>query len=554
MNILIIGGVAGGATAAGRIRRNDEKANIIMVERGPYISFANCGLPYHISGTIAERGKLFVTTEDAFEKRYAIDVRSSTEAIAIDRVKKTVRLHDLSSGKEYDESYDRLLLSPGAEPVRPKLPGIDSKRVFVLRNIPDLDRIMAFLKTEQPRRVVVVGGGFIGMEVAENLQERGLSVTLVEGLNQVLAPLDFEMASIVHEHLREKNVTLNLEDKIERFEDKADYTDVHLASGKSLEAEMILLAIGVRPETALARACGLDIGTTGGIKVNEYLQTSDPSIYAVGDAIEVTHAVSKQPVLIPLAGPANRQARIAADNIVFGNSRAYRGTQGTAILKVFDLAVAMTGLNEKQLIASGTKYHATIIHSHSHAGYYPGSMPLSLKLLYAPDGKILGAQAIGAEGADKRIDVIATAIFGGMTVDDLSELELAYAPPYGLAKDPVNIAGNVASNVLSGKHKTINWQALQESAPGSIQLVDVRTSDEFKGGTLEGAQHIDINQLRKRLAELDPQKPTVLFCQIGLRGYLACRILDQNGFADVKNLTGGYKTCVCAANKQSTVN
>ncbi|MFA5041190.1 MAG: FAD-dependent oxidoreductase [Bdellovibrionales bacterium] len=453
MKILIVGGVAGGATAAGRIRRNDEKATIMMVERGPVISFANCGLPYHISGVIAEREKLLVTTEDAFEKRYAIDVRCLTEATAIDRAKKTVHLRDLSSGKEYDESYDRLLLSPGAEPVRPKLPGIDSKRVFVFRNIQDLDRVMAYLKAEQPRRAVVVGGGFIGIEVAENLQERGLSVTLAEGLNQVLAPLDEEMASIVHEHLREKNVTLNLADKIESFEDKAGHTDVHLASGKSLEAEIIILAIGVRPETTLARASGLDIGTTGGIKVNEYMQTSDPAIYAVGDAIEVTHTISRQPVLIPLAGPAHRQALLAADNIVFGNSHAYRGTQGTAILKVFDLAVAMTGLNEKQLRALGVKYHATVVHSHSHAGYYPQSKPLSLKLLYAPDGKILGAQAIGAEGADKRIDVIATAIYGGMTVNDLNALELAYAPPYGLAKDPVNIAGAIAGSAINGAQK-----------------------------------------------------------------------------------------------------
>ncbi len=450
MNILIIGGVAGGATAASRIRRNNETANIIMVERGPYISFANCGLPYHISGVIAEREKLLVTSKEAFESKYAIDVRIGTEAIAIDRVAKTVRLRDLSARRDYDEVYDRLLLSPGAEPLRPKLPGIDSKRAFVLRNIPDLDRIMAYLETEKPKKAVVIGGGFIGIEVAENLHDRGLSTTVVEGMDQVLAPLDPEMASIVHGHLREKDITLHLGDKLTRLSDKDDCTVVSLASGKELEAEIIILAIGVRPDTSLARAAGLEIGSTGGIKVNKYLQTSDPSIYAVGDAIEVIHTISGQGVLIPLAGPAHRQARIAAENIVFGNSRVYRGTLGTAILKVFDLAVATTGLNEKQLRASGTDFRTTLIHSNSHAGYYPGAKKLSLKLLFALDGKILGAQAIGADGADKRIDVIATAIHGGMTVDDLSELELAYAPPYGLARDPVNIAGYAARNILNG--------------------------------------------------------------------------------------------------------
>lgn len=551
MKIVIIGGVAGGATAAARIRRNDESANIVMVERGPYISFANCGLPYHLSGAIAEREQLLVTSKTAFEERYAVDVRTRTEAIAIDRTAKTVRLRNLTTAEEYDEPYDRLLLSPGAEPLRPRLPGIESKRVFGLRNIPDLDRIMGHLKAEQPRRAVVIGGGFIGIEVAENFHERGLFTTLVEGADQILAPLDYEMAAIVHAHMRDKHVELYLSDKIERFEDKDDHTVVYLSSGKRLQADIVVLAIGVRPETTLARAAGLELGNTGGIKVNEFLQTSDESIYAVGDAIEVTQKLNGRQALIPLAGPANRQGRMVADNLVFGNNKAYRGTLGTAILKAFDLAAASTGLNEKSLIAAGIDYRATITHSGSHASYYPGAKQISLKLLYAPDGKILGAQAVGADGADKRIDVIATAIHAGMSVDDLSDLELAYAPPYGSAKDPVNIAGYVAGNVLNGSHEVIDWRGLQTLDPESIQLIDVRTAAEFELGSIRGARHIDVNHLRDRLAELDPAKPTVVFCQIGLRGYLAYRILKQAGFTEAKNLSGGYKTYAWAIEKQS---
>ena len=551
MKYVIIGGVAGGATAAARIRRNDESAQIVMVERGPYISFANCGLPYHLSGAIAEREQLLVTSEEAFEARYRVDVRSRTEAIAIDRAAKTVRLRNLATGEEYEEAYDRLLLSPGAEPVRPKLPGIESKRVFGLRNIPDLDRIMEHLKTEQPRRAVVIGGGFIGIEVAENFHERGLFTTLVEGADQILAPLDYEMAAIVHAHMRDKNVELYLADKIERFEDKTDHTVVYLQSGKRLQADVVVLAIGVRPETTLARAAGLAIGATRGIKVNEYLQTSDDAIYAVGDAIEVTQTLNGRAALIPLAGPANRQGRMAADNMVHGNQRAYRGTLGTAILKAFDLAAASTGVNEKQLIAAGADYRTSITHGGSHASYYPGAKQISLKLLYAPDGKILGAQAVGADGADKRIDVIATAIHAGMTVEDLTELELAYAPPFGSAKDPVNIAGYVAANVLNGSHELLDWRALQALDTTTMQLIDVRTAEEFELGTIGGARHIDVNTLREHLADLDPARPTVVFCQIGLRGYLAYRILKQAGFADVRNLSGGYKTYAWAIDKQS---
>lgn len=551
MKTLIIGGVAGGATAAARLRRIDESAEIVMIERGPYISFANCGLPYHISGAIAEREQLLVTTAEMFRERYRVDVRARTEAIAIDRAAKTVRLRNLESGEEVDESYDRLLLSPGAEPFRPKLPGIDSPRVFTLRNIPDLDRIMAHLKDANPRRAVVIGGGYIGVEVAENLHERGLFTTLVEGAEQIIAPLDEDMAAIVHSHLRDKYLELYLGDKIERFEDKADHTVCYLSSGKRLQADIIVLAIGVRPETTLARGAGLELGASGGIKVNEYLQTSDPAIYAVGDAIEVTQTISGQTALIPLAGPANRQGRMVADNMAFGNRAVYKGSLGTAILKAFDLAAASTGLNEKQLAAAGITHRAVIIHPGSHASYYPGATPVSLKLIFSPEThKILGAQAVGANGADKRIDLIATAIHAGMTVEDLTDLELCYAPPFGSAKDPVNVAGYLAVNVLNGSHEIISWRELRALDPATIQLIDVRTAQEFELGAIRGARNIDVNALRERLGELDPVKPVIIYCQVGLRGYLAYRILKQHGFTNVRNLNGGYKTWAWAVDKQ----
>lgn len=554
MKIIIVGGVAGGATAAARIRRNDETAEILMIERGQYISFANCGLPYHISGMIEEREQLLVTSEPAFTERYRVDVRSRTEAIAIDRKNKVVRLRNVASGDEYDEAYDKLLLSPGAEPVRPKLPGIDSPRVFGLRNISDMDRIMAHLARHNPRRAVVIGGGFIGIEVAENLHEKAVFTTIVEGCDQILTPLDYEMAAIVHSHMRDKNIELYLEDKVEQFEDKDDHTVVYLSSGRRLQADLVVLAIGVHPETTLARAADIALGATGGIRVNSHLQTSDPDIYAVGDAIEVTQTISGQQVLIPLAGPANRQGRMAADNMVFGNSKTYRGTQGTSILKAFDLAAATTGLNEKQLVAAGIEFLSCITHSGSHASYYPGAKQISLKLLFTDKGEILGAQAVGADGADKRIDVIATAIHGKLNVEDLTELELAYAPPYGSAKDPVNIAGYVATNVLNKSHALIEWKELRaalEAKESDMQLIDVRTADEFGFGSIPTARNIDVNQLREHLDELDANKPITLFCQIGLRGYLAYRILTQHGFTRVRNLSGGYKSYAWAVDKQA---
>jgi tRNA 2-thiouridine synthesizing protein A len=558
MKIVIVGGVAGGATAAARLRRVSETAEIVLVERGPYISFANCGLPYHISGAIAEREQLLVTSESLFEARYRVDVRSHTEALSIDRVAKTVRLRDLETGAETDERYDRLLLSPGAEVVRPRrISGIESKRVFTLHNIPDLDRIMAALAETRPRRAVVIGGGYIGLEVAENFHERGLFTTVIEGASQILAPIDEEMAAIVHAHMRDKAIELYLDDKIEHFEDRPDHVVVFLASGKRIQADIVVMSIGVRPEVKLAREAGLDLGATGGIKVDEYLATSDPDIFAVGDAIEVTHFVSGKSALIPLAGPANRQARIVADNMLASDPAArkrYGGTMGTAILKAFDLAAACTGLNETQAKALGIPHRAIVIHAGSHASYYPGSRQLSLKLVFGLDGRILGAQAIGADGVDKRIDVIATAIKAGLSVHDLTNLELAYAPPFGSAKDPVNVAGYVASNVLAGFHEIIDWRELRDilkSAPASIQLVDVRTPEEFSIQTLPGARNLELDHLRDRLGELDRERPVVIFCQVGLRGYLAYRILKQAGFADVRNLTGGFKTYAWATEKQS---
>jgi tRNA 2-thiouridine synthesizing protein A len=546
MKYLIIGGVAGGATTAARLRRNDEQAEIVMVERGPYISFANCGLPYHLSGEIKSREQLLVTSAEAFGKRYALRILTQTEAIFIDRQARQVRLKNLRDHSETVESYDKLLLAPGAEPIRPNIPGIASPRVFSLRNIPDLDRIMASLNSAATRRAVVIGAGFIGVEVAESLRQRGLQVALLEGASQVLAPFDPEMAAMLQATLEDNQIDLHLADSVVEIENSKDCAVIHLHSGKRIDADLILLAIGVRPETALAREAGLETGCTGGIKVDERLQTSDANIFAVGDAIEVSHFVTGHPCLIPLAGPANRQARHAADTMSGAHCRTYPGTQGTAIIKVFDHAAASTGLNEKQLRASGTEYLTTITHSSSHASYYPGAMPVCIKLLYKPDGEILGAQVVGKDGVDKRIDVIATVLRNQGKVRDLAKLELAYAPPFGSAKDPVNTAGYVASNVLEGAFAPITWDRIAGLPLDTVQLLDVRTAAEIHNGAIPGAMHIELDTLRTRLGELDPARPVVVYCQVGLRGYLASRILSQNGYHDVRNLTGGYATWLAA--------
>lgn len=542
MNYLIIGGVAGGATVAARLRRMDEKANIILFERGKYVSYANCGLPYYIGDTINNREKLFVQTAKGFTDRFRIDIRTEQEVTAIRPDKKEVEIKNLSTGETYTETYDKLVLSPGAEPLRPSIEGIGSKKIFTLRNVPDTDTIKNYVNTENPKRAIVVGGGFIGLEMAENLHDLGIQVDVVEMANQVMAPLDFSMAAIVHRQLTDKGVGLHLEDGVSRFEEKDGGVTVHLRSGKQIATDMVLLSIGVRPETKLAKDAGLAIGERGGITVNDYMQTSDANIYALGDAVEVRHLVTGQPALIPLAGPANKQGRIVADNIVFGNKEKYPGSIGTSIAKVFDLTVAAAGANAKLLQRNNIPYISSYTHGASHAGYYPGAVPLSIKILFAPEnGKLLGAQIVGFNGVDKRIEMLAQVIQRGGTVHDLAELEHAYAPPYSSAKDPVNMAGFVAENILNKKSRIIQWRELAELPADTIRI-DVRTHDEYKLGTIPGFINIPVDELREHLDELPKEKPIVVTCAVGLRGYLAHRILVQNGFKHVRNLSGGYKT------------
>ena len=542
MNYLIIGGVAGGATVAARLRRMDEKANIILFERGKYVSYANCGLPYYIGDTINNREKLFVQTAKGFTDRFRIDIRTEQKVTAIRPDKKEVEIKNLSTGETYTETYDKLVLSPGAEPLRPGIEGIGSKKIFTLRNVPDTDTIKNYVNTENPKRAIVVGGGFIGLEMAENLHDLGIQVDVVEMANQVMAPLDFSMAAIVHRQLTDKGVGLHLEDGVSRFEEKDGGVTVHLRSGKQIATDMVLLSIGVRPETKLAKDAGLAIGERGGITVNDYMQTSDADIYALGDAVEVRHLVTGQPALIPLAGPANKQGRIVADNIVFGNKEKYPGSIGTSIAKVFDLTVAAAGANAKLLQRNNIPYISSYTHGASHAGYYPGAVPLSIKILFAPEnGKLLGAQIVGFNGVDKRIEMLAQVIQRGGTVHDLTELEHAYAPPYSSAKDPVNMAGFVAENILNKKSRIIQWRELAELPADTIRI-DVRTHDEYKLGTIPGFINIPVDELREHLDELPKEKPIVVTCAVGLRGYLAYRILVQNGFKHVRNLSGGYKT------------
>lgn len=550
MKIVIIGGVAGGATAAARLRRIDENAKIVMVERGEYISFANCGLPYHISGVIKDRNSLMVQTPQGFKSRFNVDVRNKTEAVKINREEQKVILKDLITGREYEESYDYVILSPGAEPIRPNLNGADSDRIFTLRNIPDLDRIISGIKKYSPKRAVVIGGGFIGIEVAENLLEKNIKVTLIEAADQILAPLDYEMAAIIHSHIKDKNIELYLKDGVDSFEEKEGYILTNLKSGKRIKSDIVVMAIGVKPEIKLAQDAGLEIGERRGIKVDEYLTTNDKKIFAIGDAIEVTHYVGGNKVLIPLAWPANRQGRVVADNILKGNITKYDGTLGTAILKAFDMTAASTGLNEKQLKMNGmTDYIVSITHGSSHASYYPGAVPLTIKLVFDRDGTILGAQAVGIEGVDKRIDVIAVAIKAKMKVWQLQELELAYAPPFGSAKDPVNIAGYAAENILKGDMEVVYWNDIEKLDMNKTILVDTRTKGENELGTIKNSINLPLDSIRENLDKLDKSKEIVLFCQVGLRGYLAYRILKQNGFR-VKNLSGGYKTYSYAVDKQ----
>lgn len=542
MKYVIVGGVAGGATVAARLRRMDEKAEIILVERGQYVSYANCGLPYYIGGAIADRNKLFVQTAKGFTDRFRIDIRTGQEATAIRLEEKKIEIKELGSGRVYTETYDKLVLSPGAEPLRPGIEGIGSRRIMTLRNVPDTDAIHEWIQKEQPRHAVVVGGGFIGLEMAENLSRRGIGVAVVEMADQVMAPLDYAMAAIVHQHLKAKGVDLRLSDGVARFEEKPEGLRVHLKSGRTLDTDLVILSIGVRPETRLAKEAGLAIGPTGGIAVNEYMQTSDASVYALGDAVEVRHRVTGRPALIPLAGPANKQGRIVADNIVLGNRRAYQGTLGTSIAQVFDLTVAATGANAKLLRWEGIPYVSSYTHGASHAGYYPGAVPLSIKILFSPaDGRLLGAQVVGFGGVDKRIEMLSGVIQREGTVYDLAELEQAYAPPFASAKDPVNMAGFVAENILEKRVRTIHWREVAELPEETVKL-DVRTREEYALGSMPGFVNIPVDELRERLGELPADRPVVVSCAVGLRGYLASRILTQNGFGDVRNLSGGYKT------------
>ena len=542
MNYLIIGGVAGGATVAARLRRMDEKANIILFERGKYVSYANCGLPYYIGDTINNREKLFVQTAKGFTDRFRIDIRTEQEVTAIRPDKKEVEIKNLSTGETYTETYDKLVLSPGAEPLRPGIEGIGSKKIFTLRNVPDTDTIKNYVNTENPKRAIVVGGGFIGLEMAENLHDLGIQVDVVEMANQVMAPLDFSMAAIVHRQLTDKGVGLHLEDGVSRFEEKDGGVTVHLRSGKQIATDMVLLSIGVRPETKLAKDAGLAIGERGGIAVNDYMQTSDADIYALGDAVEVRHLVTGQPALIPLAGPANKQGRIVADNIVFGNKNEISGINRNFHCESIRPDSCRSRCECKVIT---TEQYTLYLFLHTwglSCRILSGAVPLSIKILFAPEnGKLLGAQIVGFNGVDKRIEMLAQVIQRGGTVHDLAELEHAYAPPYSSAKDPVNMAGFVAENILNKKSRIIQWRELAELPADTIRI-DVRTHDEYKLGTIPGFINIPVDELREHLDELPKEKPIVVTCAVGLRGYLAYRILVQNGFKHVRNLSGGYKT------------
>lgn len=549
---IIVGGVAGGATAAARIRRLTEEAEIILFEKGEHISYANCGLPYYIGGVIADREKLFVQTPEAFGRRFNIDVRTQSEVVSIDTKTRTVTVKT-ADGKEYTEEYDKLLLSPGASPVRPPLPGIDAKGIFTLRNVADTDKIKSYTKQHNVRRAVIVGGGFIGLEMAENLKHLGAEVAVVEMAPQVMAPIDFSMAALVHEHLQQQGVKLYLEQAVESFSKDNGTLTVHFKSGISIATDMVLLSIGVRAETKLAQEAGIALGEMRGIAVNEYLQTSDNNVYAVGDAIEYPHPVTGKPWLNFLAGPANRQARIVADNMVGGNTVKYEGAIGTAIAKVFDMTVASTGFPAKRLKQMDIPYLSATIHPNSHAGYYPGALPMSIKITFSPNGgKLLGAQIVGYDGVDSRINQFALAIKQGLTVEQLTRIEHAYAPPFSSAKDPVALAGYVAGNILSGKMQPLYWREMQTADLSKVTLIDVRTKDEFELGSIPGAQNIPLDDMRERLQQIPADRPVWLFCGVGLRGYLASNILKGHGFKDVRNLIGGLKLYKAATAKIET--
>ncbi len=544
---LIVGGVAGGASAAARARRLSETAEILVFERGPYVSFANCGLPYHVGGEIPEREELLLQTPSSLRQRFNLDVRVETEVVAIDRASRRLRAREVRTGREYEEAYDALLLAPGATPIRPSIPGIERPGHFTVRDVPDADRIRSWIRERAARRAVVVGGGYIGLEMAEQLAHLGLEVTLVEAQAQVMSPLDPEMAAWLHRELRRHRIALHLHDGVAGFEapgsDEGEVAAsvVVLKSGQRLPADIVLLGLGVKPESRLAREAGLEVGSLGGIRVDAQLRTSDPHIWAVGDAIEVKDAVLGGHQVVPLAGPANRQGRIAADN-VFGGHSEYRGTFGTAILRLFELTAACTGASEKALVRAGRPYQAIHLHPGSHAGYFPGAQPIALKLLFDVEtGRLLGAQAVGRAGVDKRIDVLATALKAGMTVHDLAELELAYAPPYSSAKDPVNLAGMAAGNVVRGDLQLTHWKEIGSLDRASNLLLDVRSTAERDAGHIPDSVHIPLPQLRQRQGELPRDKTIVAYCQSGQRSYFAARLLTHLGFR-ARSLSGSYRT------------
>lgn len=540
MKVIIVGGVAGGASAAARLRRLDESAEIIMFERGEYISFANCGLPYYIGGEITKKSALTLQTPQSFNARFNVDVRVNSEVTSIDPKAKTVTVRSKDRG-EYTESYDKLILSPGAAPIRPPMEGADNARVFTLRNIPDTIKIREYVEEEFPESAVVVGGGYIGVEMAENLKNAGVAVTIVELADHVIAPLDYDMACDVHRYLKEKGVGLILKNGVQAIKEEGGKLKLTLSDGE-IETDMVIMAVGVRPDTALAKDAGLELNKRGAIVVNEHMLTSDPDIYAVGDAVEVTDFVTGEKAYIPLAGPANKQGRIAADNIC-GIPTTYKNTLGSAVLKIFDMTVATTGVNERAAKAAGLDYDKVYTYSNSHASYYPGSTGMSIKTLYEKGtGKILGAQIVGFDGVDKRCDVLATAIRAGMTAKDLTELELCYAPPFGSAKDPVNFVGYVIENTLAGRVKNFFWDDVAKlPRDGSVTLLDVRTDLERENGQyIEGFIHIPVDELRARAGELDKSKPVYIHCRTGLRSYVACCMLAGMGF-DCYNLSGGWR-------------
>jgi NADPH-dependent 2,4-dienoyl-CoA reductase/sulfur reductase-like enzyme/rhodanese-related sulfurtransferase len=540
MKYIIIGAVAGGASTAARLRRMDEKADIIIFEKGEYISYANCGLPYYIGNVIKDRNQLFVQTASSFNQRFNIDVRVMTEVTAIDPLQKIITAKNQITGEVYTESYDKLVLSPGAEPVRPPLPGILSEGIFTLRNVNDTDYIKSYIEEKQAKKAVVVGAGFIGLEMAENLHHLGLDITIIEMGNQILAPLDFPIAALVQQQIRSKGVDLRLNTRVAGFENENDELTVLLKNGEAIDADLVILSIGVRPDTKLATQAGLKIGAAKGIWVNEYLQTSNPSIYAVGDAIEFTNPITGQSMNTYLAGPANKQGRICANNIVLGNHQKYNGSINTAIVKVFDMTVATAGTASKHLVVANIEHIVSTTHSGSHAGYYPGSRQMSIQIAFSPiDGQLYSAQIAGYDGVDKRIDILSSIIQRKGTIEDLTEFEHAYAPPYSSAKDPVNMAGYAAENILKDRLKVFYWNEIAALDKNAV-LVDVRTVKEFKTGHISNAISIPVDEIRDRLAEIPKDKNIYIYCAVGLRGYLAHRIVKQSGFEKVFNLSGGY--------------